>query len=350
MGETMLVGTIDGPHSASLREVPVPEPTPDTLVVEITYCGICGTDVHAYESGAPYPPAVCGHEWAGVISATGSSVTGLDEGDRVVVAVPGACGSCEPCMRGQTDYCVGIFLAQVGVDALAPPHGGFAPSIRVGPGRVMRANPKLSDREAAQIEPATVTFHAVVRSGIRLGDTVVVQGAGPIGLLTMQWARVAGAATVIVSEPDPRRRALATSVGADHALAPDEVHGVLMELTRGLGADVVYECVGRPETVQSAVDQVRRGGSVSIIGLSGTDAPITPGTWLVKEVTVTASLAYLRDEFERVMSVVADGRLQLEPLHDHTVGLGGFADALAALAAGGSAFTKVLVDPSDGRR
>ena len=343
---TMPVGLIEGVRRLTIRELDVPAPTPETLVVDIAHCGICGTDVHAWESGRLLSPAVCGHEWAGTVSGVGADVSGVSEGDRVVVAVPPACGRCGPCIAGHADYCELVLLTQIGADPLAPSHGGFAPSIRVGPGRVLRADPALSDAEAAQIEPATVTYHAVARSGLRLGDTVVVQGGGPIGLTTLQWARAGGAGHTVVIEPAEHRRALALALGADVVVAPGaEADALVRERTRGLGADVVYECVGRPETVQSAVDLVRRGGSVCLIGLAGGDVPITPTTWLIKEVTVTAALAYLHDEFETVMGMVADGRVRLEPLHDATVGLADLDVTMADLADGRSSHTKVLVDP-----
>jgi (R,R)-butanediol dehydrogenase/meso-butanediol dehydrogenase/diacetyl reductase len=343
--ETMLVGLIDGIRSVSLREVPVPRATPGTVVVDVAFCGVCGTDVHAFSSGAPYPAAVCGHEWCGTISDVGAEVKGLGTGDKVIVAVPPACGRCAPCLAGQTRYCHEVFMTQVGADALAPEHGGFASSIRVGPGRVMRALPGLSDRAAAQIEPATVTYHAVSRSGLALGDTVLVQGGGPIGLLTMQWALAAGAGRVVVSDPLSARREKALSLGAHEAVEPGDVGPTLRDRTSGLGPDVVFECVGRPETIQSAVDQVRRGGAVSIIGLADQQAPITPATWLIKEVTVTASLAYLHEEFEKVMSLAVDGRIELEALHDHTAPVTSLPEVLTALASGEATYTKVLIQP-----
>ena len=343
---TMPVGIIDGARRLSIQEREVPTPTPGTLVVDVGHCGICGTDVHAWESGRLLSPAVCGHEWAGTVSAVGAEVRGLTEGDRVVVAVPPACGRCAPCLAGHADYCELVLLTQIGADPDAPKHGGFAPSIRVGPGRVVPASAQLSDAEAAQIEPATVTYHAVARSCIRLGDRVVVQGGGPIGLTTLQWARAAGAGHTIVIEPAAHRRELALQLGADVAVAPGgEADDLVREATGGLGADVVYECVGRPETVQSAVDLARRGGSMCMIGLAGGDVPITPTTWLIKEVTVTAALAYLHHEFEVVMGMVADGRVRLEPLHDATIGLDALDATLAQLADGRSPHTKILVDP-----
>jgi (R,R)-butanediol dehydrogenase / meso-butanediol dehydrogenase / diacetyl reductase len=316
-------------------------------VVDISYCGICGTDVHAYQSGAPYTPAICGHEWAGTVSAVGRDVRSFGEGDRVVVAAAPACGACAACLQGQADRCLAAFASATGRDPMAPPHGGFAPRIAVAATRVIHTNPSLSEEEAAQVEPATVAFHAVRTSRLRLGDTAVVQGAGPIGLGTLQWVRAAGAGTVIVVEPSEQRRALAAELGAHHVVEPGDAAAALVrEHTHGLGADIVYECVGRPFAIQSAVDLARRGGSMCLIGLADTDATIVPGVWLVKEINVTAALAYQREEFEMAMGMIADGRVRVAPLHSATVGLGELDATLADLASGRSLQTKVLVDPN----
>ena len=341
----MHAALITAKHTVELREFPEPEPAAAGAVVDIAYCGICGTDIHAYQSGAPYNPAICGHEWTGTVSAVGSEVQRLNEGDRVVVAVPPACGHCEACRAGQSTRCLMSFLAALGRDPLAPRHGGFAPRIAVGASRLVKANPALSDEQLAQVEPATVAFHAVRRSGIRLGDSAVVQGAGPIGLTTMQWVKAAGAGELIVIEPNAQRRALALTLGATKAVTPEEADAVIKECTKGLGADIVYECVGRPQTIQRAVDLARRGGSMCLIGLADQDASINPSSWLVKEITVTSSLAYLHEEFEMAMGMIADGRVRVEEMHSATIGLDGLDGALADLASGTSTHTKVLVDP-----
>lgn len=343
----MHAALITGEHRVELVEFPNPSPAPAGVVVDVAFCGICGTDIHAYQSGRPYNPAICGHEWAGTVSAIGAEVTSLSEGDRVVVAVAPSCGRCTACRRGQADRCEVTFLSALGRDALAPPHGGFAPQIAVAAARVVKTDPGLSDEQAAQVEPTTVAFHAVRNSNLRLGDIAVIQGAGPIGLGAMQWVRAAGAGRVIVIEPSPERRELALALGAHHAAAPgDEANQLIRELSHGLGADIVYECVGRPFAVQAAVDLARRGGSMCLIGLAEGDAPISPGAWLVKEISVTSSLAYLHEEFEMSMGMMADGRIVVDPLHTSTVGLDSFEDALADLASGQSKEMKVLVNPN----
>ena len=200
----MHAALITGREVVELVEFPSPTPAASGVVVDIAFCGICGTDIHAFQSGRPYNPAICGHEWSGTVSAVGAEVRSLTEGDRVVVAVAPSCGQCTACRRGHADRCEVAFLSAVGRDAMAPPHGGFAPQIAVAASRVVKTNPALTDEQAAQVEPCTVAFHAVRNSGLRLGDIAVIQGAGPIGLGVMQWVRAAGAGHVIVVEPSER--------------------------------------------------------------------------------------------------------------------------------------------------
>jgi len=338
---------IVGKGRLEMREFPDPVPAAEGVVVDIALCGICGTDVHAYQSGKPYNPAICGHEWAGTISAVGRAVHDFAEGDRVVVGAAPACGSCSACRAGHADRCQVSFTSALARDALAPQHGGFAPRIAVAAARVVHTHPALSDVQAAQVEPATVAFHAVRSSRLRLGDVAVVQGAGPIGLGTLQWVRAGGASRVIVVEPNADRRELARALGAHDVVEPgDAASELIKERTHGLGADIVYECVGRPFAIQAAVDLARRGGAMCLIGLADEDATITPVSWLIKEIAVTSSLAYLHEEFEMCMAMIADGRVALEPLHTATVGLDGLDDALRDLAGGTSTQTKVLVDPN----
>jgi (R,R)-butanediol dehydrogenase/meso-butanediol dehydrogenase/diacetyl reductase len=283
----MHAALITGKGRVELVEFDEPEPFDGGVVVDIAFCGVCGTDVHAYQSGRPYTPAICGHEWAGTVSAVGANVRALAEGDRVVVAAPPACARCSACLAGHAERCEQAFRMLVGRDERAPKHGGFAPRIAVAAERVERAHPALSDEEAAQVEPATVAFHAVRHSRLRLGDTAVVQGAGPIGLSTLQFVRAAGAGHIIVIEPNADRRALATRLGAHETVEPGAPAAELVaERTSGLGGDVVFECVGRPDAIQTAVDLSRRGGAMCLIGLADENASINPGAWLRKEITV----------------------------------------------------------------
>ncbi len=342
----MRVGLVTGKREIRLREMPEPEPSAGKAVVEIAYCGICGTDLHAWASGEPYNPAICGHEWSGRLAKLGSSVSHVKEGDRVAIGVASACGACPECRAGRGAYCVSAFMGMLGLGPLAALHGGFARAIAIDAARLYPVRAGISDEDAAMLEPATVAVHALRRTPLLLGDTCVVLGAGPIGLLTLQCARAAGAGAVVVVEPHPQRRAKALALGASAALDPrsENVAERVKAVLGPLGADVVFECAGIPGTIQQAAELARRGGVVSLVGLANVPAQITPGTWLVNEIRLVAALGYLNEEFDIAMGLVADGRLQLSPLHTQTVDLDGLAGAFQRLHDAPEEI-KILVDP-----
>jgi (R,R)-butanediol dehydrogenase/meso-butanediol dehydrogenase/diacetyl reductase len=337
---------ITGQGQLELLDFDEPRPAPSGVVVDLAYCGICGTDVASYRTGHLHSPSVCGHEWTGTVSAVGKEVTAVAEGDRVVIGVRTACGECPECRAGQAQSCRVAQLMVRGRDPMAPPHGGFARAIAVSQDRVVKAHPALADEEAAQVEPATVAYHGVRWSGIGLGDTAVVQGAGPIGLLTLQVARAAGATTVVVVEPMEHRRQAALELGAHVAVEPgDAAKETVMDLTAGRGADVVFECAGLAPLVQAAADLTRRGGAMAMLGYVAGEAAINVGSWLAKDIRVTASTGFAHEDLSHVMSLIADGRIRVAPMHTRTVGLDELDGVLAGLASGSAADTKVLVDP-----
>jgi len=342
----MQVGLVTGERKVDLVEMPAPQAEPGKAVVDISYCGICGTDVHAYLSGEAYNPAICGHEWVGSVSALGAGVDNVREGDRVAIGVASACGSCPTCQRGDAGHCEMAFAGAIGVGPLAAPHGGFAPAIAFDASRLYQVGSRLSDEEAAILEPVTVAVHAVRRTAIRLGDAAVVLGGGPIGLLVLQAARAAGAGHVALVEPEASRRQLAAELGADTLIDPtsENTAEVLAGIFGPSGADVVFECAGIPQTIQQSVDLVRRGGVVSLVGVPSLPATINAAAWLIKEVRLASSIAYLHEEFEVAKGLVEDGRIKVSQLHTSTVSLTGMADAFARLAEHPSE-VKILVDP-----
>ncbi len=342
----MQVGLVTGKRQVELVEMPNPEPVAGKAVVDICFCGICGTDVHAYLSGAPYNPAICGHEWVGYIDKVGTGVTDVKEGDRVAIGVATACGHCPTCRRGDAAHCETAFAGAIGVGPMAAPHGGFAQSIAFDAHRLYHVPAALTDAQAGLLEPATVAVHALRRTPVNLGDSVVVIGAGPIGLLVLQAAKLSGAGQLVLIEPEPSRRNLGAALGATLTIDPtsEEAGTLINEHVGASGADVVLECAGIPATIQTAVDLVRRGGVVSLVGVATSAASINAADWLVKEVRLVSSIAYLHEDFEICKALVADGRIQTDPLHTSTVSLAQLDEAFNRLA-DHPAEVKILVDP-----
>jgi (R,R)-butanediol dehydrogenase / meso-butanediol dehydrogenase / diacetyl reductase len=337
----MKAGLVTGHRQFELVDMPEPSATEGLAVVDIARCGICGTDLHGFLGHTPYNPAICGHEFSGRVSAVGSGVRNVSEGDLVVGAIAPPCGRCSECLAGRTTLCITAFLGMVGRDAKAPKHGAFAPRLAIAADRLVAVREPLTDDEAAVVEPATVALHAVNRTPPGLSDVVVIQGCGPIGMLTLQMARAAGLGRLVVVEPNAGRRELALRLGADAAVSPAEAAEEV-----GGGADLVFECAGIAPTVQQAVDLVRRGGRVNLVGYASGAATIDPGMWLRKEVMVTASLGYLHHEFADAISLIAGGRVDVASLCDKTVPLDALPEAIEQLADDPSSAMKVLVDPT----
>ncbi|GAB6903226.1 zinc-dependent alcohol dehydrogenase [Kineosporia succinea] len=339
---------VNGVSSLAVVQEETPaELAPGTVRVSITFCGICATDTHNYTSGGQIPASVFGHEWTGVIAATADDVTGLPVGTRVIASVGAACGVCAQCQAGHPGHCDLAFAEANGVAPGSPTHGAFAQSLVVSQRRVMPVLDGLSDVEAALVEPTAVTFHAVRRTHQDLGAIVVVQGAGPIGLLTAQHARHAGAGQLIVIEPNEERRKAATDLGFTDVLAPGEAaRNRVLEVSDGLGADVLYECTGVAALLQPSAELVRRGGTLSLLGFPMTDSTVSYGDWQIRELTVIGSLAYTRDDFLGAQRAIADGSVKVAGLHTGTIGLGELAAMLDELDSGRTAHAKVLLDPS----
>jgi (R,R)-butanediol dehydrogenase/meso-butanediol dehydrogenase/diacetyl reductase len=347
MTDTARIATVPRAHELDIAEAGVPEPGPDQVVVEIRYCGVCGTDVHAFATPEMLPPAVFGHEWTGTAIATGEAVHTVSVGQRVAAAVGPPCGTCAMCRVGYAEHCDTAFAEANGVTPDAPAHGGFATHLPVSERRVVPVLDELSDEQAGLIEPTAVCFHAVRRTAFRLGSTVVVQGAGPIGLLTAQHARAAGAGRTIISEPVAARRQAARDVGFTEVFEPGpDFSEAIQDATDGRGADVLFECTGVAALLQPSAALVRRGGTLSLLGYPTTDSSVSYGDWQSRELRVVGSLAYNHEDFLGAMRTLASGAIDVTPLITGTVGLAQLAGVLTELGSGSTTHAKVLVDPT----
>lgn len=343
----MLVGQITGVQRLELVERPLPEPTPGTVVVEIARCGISGADLEAWRTGRTSPAAIFGHEWVGRVVALGEGVVDRFEGERVVHGALPPCGGCALCRGGHGTHCSTALEAALGIDALAPEHGGFASHIRIDARKLAAVPDGLDDADAALAGAASVAAHGVTGGGQRLGDVVAVVGAGTVGLLSAEFARLAGARRVVAVEPDPERRELACSLGADAAFGPGgDAARYLRRLSMGLGADVVYECAGSPDTLALSVELVRRGGRIVVSSLGTEAIRLDPVLWLLKEVTVSTHVGFASEELRRTLDLLAEDRLRVARLHgNRAVALADLPGLMAEIAAGRGPAVRTLVDP-----
>ncbi|HTK67732.1 MAG TPA: 2,3-butanediol dehydrogenase [Pseudonocardia sp.] len=298
----------------------VPEPTtqPGTVKVEVEWCGICGTDLHEYLEGpifiptaeAPHPitgesiPITLGHEFAGVVSEVGSGVSRVRVGDRVAVEPYIICGNCDACVSGRYNVC-----RTLGFVGLSGYGGGFSQYV-VAQERWIHPLGDLGTDVGALIEPLAVAYHAVKLSRVQPGQTALVFGAGPIGLVTTAALRAAGVEEIIVVEPAEVRKAKAPGAGADHVLDPTttDVTAEVLDLTKGRGADVSFECAGIDAVLKSAILSTRAGGTVVNVAIWGHEASVSMNDLVFHEINVLGSLAYA-DDHPATIEMVASGKV-----------------------------------------
>jgi len=322
-----------------LEDVPKPKAVAGEVVIKVKYCGICGSDLHRHSAGGFPDGSICGHEPYGLIDELGPDVEGWQEGDRVVAIAYEPCKQCGPCLQGEYQLCPNKDWIGLG----AKP-GAFAEYVKVYSTMLLRVPEQVDDRTAAMTEPLAVALHAVRSSHINLGDTVVVIGAGPIGLLVTQCVQIAGARAVGVVESTGGRREIATRIGADVVFAPD-TPDVVSKMTQSLGAvpDVVFDCAGAVPTLQNAIDLVRPKGKVTLVGVSMKPVPITAIEWGRKEAELKTSIAY-RDEFPLALELLAKGRIDVESLISGVIPLQEVGSMIKTLQIP-SERIKVLVEP-----
>lgn len=335
---TMRAAVMRGIGRLEVADVPRPDPGAGEVLVQVGYCGVCGSDLEALETGMYEPGLVVGHEFAGVVAQVGAGVGEWRVGDRVVVndAIP--CGACGPCREGRLDACEDLTMVGVTHD------GGMAEAVAAPAKGLHRLPDGLPLRQAALIEPLAVALHAVRRSRLRPGDHALVVGAGPIGLLMLQSALLAGARTLTVSEVAPARAGLARRLGATAVLDPtrDNVGVALMGVTAGRGADVVYICTGAPAPYRDAASLVRKGGQVFVLGLVVEPVEFDLLSLVLSDLCVEGSLAG-REAFPAAVDLVARRRVDVESLVTHEVDLEEAVDGFELAGSPGSGAVKVLV-------
>jgi L-iditol 2-dehydrogenase len=299
-----------------LTDMPKPSPAGDEVLIRVRACGICGSDVHGYDgsTGRRIPPVVMGHEAAGVIEAVGQDVKDLREGDRVTFDSTVYCGRCFYCHRGQVNLCDNREVLGVSCGEYRR-MGAFAEYVVV-PRRICYKLPQgLSFAKAAMIEAISVAVHATILTPIVLNDAAVVMGTGMIGLLTLQAARIAGCGHIIAVDVDDTRLETARQLGATHVLnaKKTDVTAEVKALTNGRGADVALECVGATPTIQSAIDAVRKGGTVTLVGNITPKIDMPLQAVVSRQIRLQGSCAS-SGEYPICLDLLARGAITVDPM------------------------------------
>ena len=339
--ETMRVAVYTRPGEIAVQERPVPAVADHDVLLEVSHCGICGSDIHFVLEGWGHPGSIEGHEFSGRVAAVGSGVTRWQVGDEVVGGPSPRCGECEFCLAGRPSLCLGRGAAGEGPGA----DGAFAEFIRVSEDELLRLPPGLGLRAAALAEPLAVALHGLTRGGVQAGQRLLITGAGPIGALSVAAARMRGVTDIVVSEPHAERRALAERLGAvavdpSELTSPPSPNSIVDE-----PFDVALECSGNAKAMELALGQLRRAGMLVFVG-AGMKAPRLDGNRiLLNELTVTGSFIYDADGFERALEMLSDPAFPAEELIESVdVPLEGLLDALRGLVDGDLA-AKVMIVP-----
>jgi threonine dehydrogenase-like Zn-dependent dehydrogenase len=323
-----------------LRDVRVPAPGPGEVLVQVEFCGICGSDLHAAEPDFR-PGVTMGHEFAGTVAELGPGVEGWRVGDRVCVNPNGDwCGACAFCRVGQFNMCPGIWETTVGVAR----DGGMAPWAAVRARILHRLPEGVSTRQGAWVEPLAVAVRTVRTSGIAVGDDAVVFGAGPIGLLVIQVLRAAGAGRITAVEPSELRARLAGACGADELVDPrrEDVAERFADLAAAPAH--AFECTGVAAVTETALRVLRPHGRLTVTGFAREQPFYRAQDLLFKELEIRGSFIYL-EEFRTAIELLERGAIDVAALTSDVRGVEAGVEAFADMRASERA-VKILLQPS----
>ena len=321
----MKAAVLQGTGTLAIEEVDTPSVEVGELLLRVCDCGICGSDLHAVHSMPQ--GTIFGHEFAGEVAAVGDGVTGWAVGDRAVSLPYFSCGECDRCRQGD-----GIVCTQIRGIGLGAVPGAYAELVRVQPENTLRVPAEVSFREAALVEPLAVGLHGVRRSRLRQGETCIILGAGPIGIAALVWARDLGAKTV-VSDPSPGRRDMAQRLGATAVVDPrkDEPGFVALDLA-GDGLTTIFECVGAPGLIQSAMLMAPLRAQIVVLGVCMATDEIFPIHGILKELEIDFALGYSKPEFAETLDAIASRRIDPSAMITDVIGLDAVPAMFTALA------------------
>jgi threonine 3-dehydrogenase len=331
---------------AEIREVKVPGFGRNDVLVKVKVASICGTDLHIYEwdrwaQGRIHPPLIPGHEFCGEVVAFGDEVTTVKEGDFVSAEMHVACGKCLQCRTGEAHICQNVKI--IGVDA----DGAFAEYVVIPESNIWKLDPAIPKEYASILDPLGNAVHTVLAGEIA-ARTVAITGCGPIGLFAIAVARAVGASQVFAIEVNEHRRKIASEMKADVTIDPskEDARAIISERTDGAGADVVLEMAGHPDAIRTAFDVVRRGGRISLLGLTSKPISLNFSEEIIfKGITIQGiNGRRMYQTWYQMTALLKAGKLDLHPVITDRIAMKDFSTAMERLKAGQA--SKILIYPN----
>ncbi|MDI3500346.1 MAG: L-iditol 2-dehydrogenase [Epulopiscium sp.] len=317
-GKKMRALVFYGPKNFKVEEMPIPQISKDEILVKVKYAGVCGTDNRIYQGTKKInPPRITGHEFVGEIVEVGKNIKEFSVEERVTVYPMISCGMCYACKAGRKNICTNRITIGYEID------GGFAqyikiPSIAIKSGNVIKVPENLRDEVVAISEPIAAAYHGIKRCEIKEGQTVIIVGAGPIGLFHTQLASLNKPSRVIVIEPIEEKRSLALRMGATDTIDPinENVLERVLEITNREGADVVIIDVGIPKVIEDSLAYVKKGGTFLVFAgcPEGSRINIDPNVIHYREINFTGSSASTPEIHREVLELLSAGKLNVENL------------------------------------
>lgn len=331
------------PYQFQMHDEATPQPQPGWVQIQVKSVGVCASDVHWYKDGrightAMTDPIILGHEASGVITALGEGVDTLKVGDRVAIEPAMPCMECEFCKAGHFNVCPGVPFF-----GTPPTDGCFRDYIAWPASLALKIPDNVSYDDAAMVEPLAVGVYAIELSQITPGETVVILGAGAIGLSTLQAAKAAGAGLIVVSDPIEARRELAVKLGATEAVDPSDVEDTIKKLTNGRGVDIAFECSGNEEAVRECCDLARVLGKVVIVGIPDGDTyPFAASASRRKQLSV---IFVRRSNLttEKSIELVSEGKMDVKSYASHHFPLEQTREAMDLAAVRGDGLIRAII-------
>ena len=334
-----------GPGHVRLQEMPEPLIEPGRVIMEVNSCGICGTDLHVYhDTFKNYPPVILGHEFSGRIVDKGRNTDGVEVGQRfsVLGALAVQCGQCEYCHSGEFMFCKAKRGMGHGV------HGAFTRYVSVRPDQLYATGTHVSDDISALVEPFAVAVHAVGEvAQLRFGDTVLLSGPGPIGMLCLKLLLAQGIKTLVVGTgQDADRLSTAERWGCHRTIVADkeDVEAVVMEETRGRGVDIAFETAGAQGSVGNCLRVLRPLGQYIQVGHFGRDISVPFDLSAFRQLNIKGSVGYTRATWLRAIEIIDQGRIELSDIITHRLPLSDWKNGFEQLEA--KSALKVLLYPN----